>query len=105
MWTTQATTNTDLYRMLFRADPDDNIKTWQDYDAFPPRQSAKQGYLHDPYTPVKEVRAKLDQIRGHLVWMPLEFLRDEVMAENAEKSIKSRIGGAISVNSWTEVRF
>jgi len=31
--------------------------------------------------PVKEVREKLDQIKGHLVWMPLDFLKDAEMAE------------------------
>ena len=31
-WTGQASVNTETYRMLFRADPDDNIKTFEDYD-------------------------------------------------------------------------
>lgn len=31
--------------------------------------------------PPKEIREKLDQIKGHLVWMPLEFLKDAPMAE------------------------
>jgi phospholipase D1/2 len=103
MWTGQATKNTELYRYIFRADPDDNIKTWKDYDTFSPRQTVKQGHIHDPYIPVKELRAKLDEIRGHLVWMPLDFLKDENVAENMEKNIKSRLGGAVQVNSYTEV--
>jgi len=41
--------------------------------------------------PPQEAREKLEQIKGHLVWMPLEFLKD---AEMAEKGIQ--------VNSWTE---
>ena len=41
--------------------------------------------------PAQEVREKLDQIKGHLVWMPLEFLRD---AEMAEKGLQ--------VNAYTE---
>ena len=28
LWTKQATTNTEVYRQLFRADPDDNSKSW-----------------------------------------------------------------------------
>jgi phospholipase D1/2 len=121
MWTGRATKNTELYRLIFRADPDDNIKTWKDYDAFSPRKTVKQGHIHDPYVPVKELRAKLDQIRGHLVWMSLDFLKDENMAENMEHTvssflpvnatrsetdlsqIKSRLGGALQVNSYTEV--
>ncbi|OOF94869.1 hypothetical protein ASPCADRAFT_208526 [Aspergillus carbonarius ITEM 5010] len=80
MWTGRATVNTEMYRMLFRADPDDNIRTFEDYENFCPRGN-KQGHLFDPYQPVKEVREKLDKIKGHLVWMPLDFLKDANMAE------------------------
>ena len=121
MWTGNATRNTDLFRHLFRADPDDNskclsfplspsprfpattnplhshskihpVKTFADYQSFLPKHSKfKQGHLHDPYMPAIEVRQKLDQIQGHLVWMPLEFLRD---AEMAEKGLQ--------INAYTE---
>ncbi|KAJ5812466.1 hypothetical protein N7474_008767 [Penicillium riverlandense] len=81
-WTNQATTNTDMYRLLFRADPDDNIKTFEDYDRFRgARGSHKEGHLFDPYMPVQDVREKLDRIKGHLVWLPLQFLQDAEMAE------------------------
>ncbi|KAK5798708.1 hypothetical protein VI817_004998 [Penicillium citrinum] len=79
-WTSQASVNTETYRMLFRADPDDHIKTFDDYDAFVPR-GARQGHLFDPYMPAAEVREKLDRIKGHLVWLPLDFLCDAEMAE------------------------
>lgn len=93
VWKRQATKNTEVYRQLFRADPDDAIKTWKDYDAFAPRNgSVKQGHLHDPYMPIEQVRKELDKIRGHLVWMPLDFLCEETMAEKG-----------LQVNSWTEV--
>ena len=91
-WTGQATTNTDIYRYLFRADPDDHIKTFEDYDHFAPRKNVKPGHLQDPFMPVKEVKEKLDQIKGHLVWMPLDFLKDAEMAEKG-----------LSVNQFTEV--
>lgn len=94
LWTSQATKNTELYRQLFRADPDDNIKSFEDYNSFAPKESVKQGHLHDKYMPVEEVRKKLDQIRGHLVWMPLDFLKD---AEMAEKGLQ--------VNQFTESVF
>jgi phospholipase D1/2 len=94
LWTTQATNNTEIYRQLFRADPDDNIKSFADYDSFAPKKSIKQGHLHDKFIPVDEVRKKLDQVRGHLVWMPLDFLKD---AEMAEKGFQ--------VNKYTEVCF
>jgi len=41
--------------------------------------------------PPHEIREKLDQIKGHLVWMPLDFLRDAPMAEKG-----------LQVNSFTE---
>ena len=91
-WLSQATTNTEIYRHLFRADPDMNIKTWKDYDSFAPRKTIKQGHLHDPHMPVELVRKEMDRIRGHLVWMPLDFLCEEVMAEKG-----------LQVNAYTEV--
>jgi phospholipase D1/2 len=90
-WTEQASVNTDTYRMLFRADPDENIRTFEDYDTFCPR-STKQGHLFDPYMPAAEVRQKLDRIKGHLVWLPLNFLCEAEMAEPG-----------LAVNQITEV--
>ena len=42
--------------------------------------------------PVEMVRKELDRIRGHLVWMPLDFLCEEQMAERG-----------LQVNQYTEV--
>jgi phospholipase D1/2 len=39
----------------------------------------------------KEIKAKLDEIKGHLVWMPLDFLKDAEMAEEG-----------LTLNPWTE---
>lgn len=153
MWTGRATTNTDVFRHLFRADPDDSseypcsslfsvdlapsfrntippshpllphqsrltapslsanpsvetfrtfptdtpgpsptaVKTFADYQNFLPKNNIKQGHLHDPFMPVEEVRQKLDAIKGHLVWMPLQFLRDAAMAEKG-----------LTINAYTE---
>lgn len=57
------------------------VKTFEEYDNFLPRSNTKQGHLYDPYMPVEDVRRYLDRIKGHLVWMPLDFLRDAQMAE------------------------
>lgn len=94
LWCGQATTNTEVYRYLFRTDPDDHIRTWKDYDNFAPRNTIKQGHLHDPYMPVDAVKKEMDKIRGHLVWMPLDFLCEEEMAK-----------WGMQVNSVTQVRF
>jgi len=81
MWTSRATKNTEIFRELFRADPDDNIRTFEDYNKFLPEHGYKQGHIIDQYKPGKEVREKLDQIKGHLVWHALDFLKDAQMAE------------------------
>ena len=91
MWTSRATRNTEVFRQLFHADPDDNVKNFEDYDKFLPSKGTKSGHIYDKMIPASEIRSKLDQIKGHLVWMPLEFLKD---AEMAEKGLQ--------VNSWTE---
>ncbi|CBX99294.1 hypothetical protein IAQ61_000572 [Plenodomus lingam] len=94
-WCKRATENTEVFRTLFHADPDDRIRTFADYDAFTPNPQAdkdhKQGHLYDMVRPVREIRAELDKIKGHLVWMQLKFLEDENMAEKG-----------LAVNSFTE---
>ncbi|KAI9688104.1 MAG: hypothetical protein M1822_001610 [Bathelium mastoideum] len=90
-WTERATTNTEVFRWLFHADPDDNIKTFEDYKSFIPKEGHKQGHLHDMFMPPETIRAELDKIRGHLVWYPLDFLRDADMAERG-----------LQVNEFTE---
>ena len=67
------------------------VLTFDDYGKFLPKNGIKQGHLYDQYMPAKEVREKLDQIKGHLVWMPLDFLRDADMAERG-----------LTVNAYTE---
>lgn len=92
MWTSRATTNTKVFRHLFHADPDDNVKTFEDYDKFlGAKGSRKAGHLFDMFQPVDVVRQELDKIKGHLVWMPLDFLCDAPMAE-----------AGLQVNSYTE---
>ncbi|KAI5283642.1 hypothetical protein KEM54_001964 [Ascosphaera aggregata] len=81
LWTSQATTNTQIFRQLFRADPDNHITTFAEYDKFSPMNKKNQGHLADPFTPVEEVKKRLDKIKGHLVWMPLDFLCKQQMAE------------------------
>jgi phospholipase D1/2 len=84
-WCHRASTNTEVFRSLFHADPDDNILTFEDYDSFTPNPEAdkdhKQGHLYDKHRPVKEIRLELDRIRGHLVWMQLKFLENAELAE------------------------
>ncbi|KAI1653522.1 phospholipase D/nuclease [Daldinia decipiens] len=91
MWTTSATKNTEIFRHLFHADPDDHVKTFDDYNTFLPPKGVKAGHIFDRFLPPDDIRTKLDQIKGHLVWMPLDYLKDVNMAETG-----------LQVNSWTE---
>ncbi|KAK7422232.1 hypothetical protein QQX98_001755 [Neonectria punicea] len=92
-WTTQCQINTDAFR-VFHADPDNYIKTFEDYDRFLPPKGIKAGHIFDQFMPPEDARNKLNKIRGHLVWFPLEFLRDADMAERG-----------MQVNSWTETLY
>lgn len=127
LWTQQATTNTQVFRDLFHADPDDDskldfpspylqipfppthrshavqkadpfvlllptlpVKSFEEYDNFMPKEAdKKQGHLRDDHgLSDQQVREKLDQIRGHLVWMPLQFL-DKVELAKRDMSLNS----------------
>jgi len=67
------------------------VKTFDDYNGFLPAKGVKPGHIFDRMIPPDEARAKLAKISGHLVWMPLDFLKDAPMAEKG-----------LQVNSWTE---
>lgn len=77
LWTKQADTNTQVFRDLFHADPDDSIRNFDDYEKFLPKESGKkQGHLFDPSQPVDEIRKQLDKIRVrpfHLPDLPVCF--------------------------------
>ncbi|KAL1635901.1 hypothetical protein SLS58_010069 [Diplodia intermedia] len=98
MWCGRASHNTEIFRDLFHADPDDNIKTFDDYAKFlppvdpsNPNEAHKQGHIFDLHRRTGDIKKTLDEIKGHLVWMPLDFLKD---AEMAEKGLQ--------VNAYTE---
>ncbi|KAJ9142912.1 Phospholipase [Pleurostoma richardsiae] len=91
MWTSRATKNSQIYEELFHADPDDNVKTFDDYNRFLPPKGVKAGHIFNRMVPPGEIRAKLEQVKGHLVWMPMDFLKDANMAETG-----------MQVNQWTE---
>lgn len=91
-WTTRANVNTKVFRHLFHADPDDSVKTFEDYDRFlGARGSRKAGHIYDEFQPVDIVRQELDKIQGHIVWAPLRFLENAELAERG-----------LQVNSITE---
>lgn len=93
LWTSRATTNTEVFRDVFHADPDDSIRNFDDYEKFLPKETnQKQGHIFDSKRPVKEIKRELDKIKGHLVWFPLRFLEDA--SQMAERGL--------AVNAYTE---
>jgi phospholipase D1/2 len=67
------------------------VKTFDDYDKYLPPKGTKAGHIYDRTMPAEEIRKRLDEVKGHLVWMPLNFLKDTNMA-----------GEGLAVNAWTE---
>lgn len=67
------------------------MKNFEDYNKFLPPKGVKSGHIFDGMIPPNEIREKLDQVKGHLVWFQLDFLKD---AEMAEKGLQ--------VNQFTE---
>jgi phospholipase D1/2 len=61
------------------------VKSFADYEKFTPNpkqdHAHKQGHVYPLEMSVKEIKEKLDHIKGHLVWMPLDFLCEAEMAE------------------------
>lgn len=67
------------------------VHNFEEYDKFLPPKANKQGHIFDKSIPAEEIKKKLDEVKGHLVWMPMDFLKDAEMAEPG-----------LSLNQWTE---
>ncbi|PKY56906.1 phospholipase D/nuclease [Rhizophagus irregularis] len=77
-WTTTAKNNSEAYRSVFRCIPDKNVTTWDEYRHFVPDQTKVPiGHVANSEIPEEEIIKKLDNIRGHLVEFPYEFLNKE----------------------------
>ncbi|OBT70612.1 hypothetical protein VF21_10240, partial [Pseudogymnoascus sp. 05NY08] len=93
MWTQRATQNTRVFRQLFHADPDNCVKTFEEYENYLPPKGHPAGHIFDTQRAATEIREQLDTVKGHLVWMPLDFLKDVDLAEK---------NAGMAVNQWTE---
>lgn len=71
--------------------PTVTVKTFEDYDTYLPPKGVKAGHIFDRMQDPADIRRKLDKVKGHLVWMSLDFLKDANMAETG-----------LQVNSVTE---
>lgn len=101
LWNSRARTNTDVFRKVFHAVPDDSVRNWATYKEFfeyyfHAQASDHQGYgrpafeqwghvVRGDFAPgaegAKEVKELLSQVKGTLVEMPLMFLIEEDIAK------------------------
>ncbi|GEM06560.1 phospholipase D [Rhodotorula toruloides] len=70
-----------IFNEIFHAVPSPDVETWAQYKAFVPQHPIKPGHVAGLDTPVSEIKAKLSQVRGRIVPMRLNFLRDAKMFE------------------------
>jgi len=114
LWNSRARQNTEVFRQVFHAVPDDSVRNWNDYKEFyeyyfrkvGPEEAGKEGEPKPArYQPghvvsgdfpegpagVKEVKELLSKVKGTLVEMPLMFLIEEDIAKEG-----------VSLNSLTE---
>jgi phospholipase D1/2 len=72
-----------------------SVRNFEAYDSFTPNlkkdKEHKQGHIYDKSMKPEHIKKQLDRVKGHLVWMPLDFLCE---AEMAEKGLQ--------VNAYTE---
>ena len=115
LWNSRAHQNTEIFRQVFRAVPDDTVKNWNDYKEFyeyyfykadDQAQKKPQDEKTPPKVPwghvvtqdfppgpegAKAVKDLLSRVRGTLVEMPLMFLIEENIAQEG-----------LSLNDFTE---
>ncbi|KAI7907558.1 uncharacterized protein BX663DRAFT_547271 [Cokeromyces recurvatus] len=78
IWLKRATSNTMIYRKLFRCVPDDTIHTYEQHRKFVPNPlKVKAGHIADPNLNEEDISNQLGQVRGHLVLFPKDYLKDE----------------------------
>ncbi|KAI9272214.1 hypothetical protein EDC94DRAFT_655615 [Helicostylum pulchrum] len=78
IWLKRATDNTSIYRQLFRCVPDDTVHTYEQHRRFQPDPTkVKYGHVADPNLTQDEICDQLDQIKGHLVLFPKDYLKEE----------------------------
>ncbi|KAI9280713.1 hypothetical protein BY458DRAFT_430498 [Sporodiniella umbellata] len=74
IWMRRATGNTMIYRNLFRCVPDDTVHTYDQHRAFIP---IDVGHIANPASSEAEICDQLDQVQGHIVLFPKDYLKNE----------------------------
>ncbi|KAJ6069021.1 hypothetical protein N7499_010908 [Penicillium canescens] len=104
LWNSRAHTNSEVFRKVFHAVPDDTVRNWATYKEFyeyyfhkaDKEAEAREGFarparfqwghvVRDDFAPgaegAKQVKELLSQVKGTLVEMPLMFLIEEDIAK------------------------
>ncbi|GAA6031278.1 hypothetical protein NBRC10512_003294 [Rhodotorula toruloides] len=80
-----AANNAAIFNEVFHAVPSPDVETWAQarcfYKAFVPQHPIKPGHVASLDIPVSEIKSKLSQVRGRIVPMPLNFLKDAKVFE------------------------
>ncbi|CAO3621078.1 unnamed protein product [Mucor fragilis] len=78
IWNKTAEKNTLVYRDVFRCVPDDTVHSVEQHRQFVPDPTrVLPGHVAEPWNRTNEqIQAKLDDIQGHLVEFPTEYLKN-----------------------------
>ncbi|KAI8365162.1 hypothetical protein BD560DRAFT_402302 [Blakeslea trispora] len=78
VWNKIANRNTLIYREMFRCVPDDTVHSIEQHRQFVPDSNrVLPGHIAEPWKYTDEqVQFKLNQIQGHLVEFPVDYLKD-----------------------------
>ncbi|KAI8376797.1 hypothetical protein BD560DRAFT_445548 [Blakeslea trispora] len=80
IWNATARDNTLIYRDIFRCVPDDTVHTFEQHRKFlPDPTKVPHGHVADLELHGRDIRQRLERIRGHLVQFPFNYLKDENM--------------------------
>jgi hypothetical protein len=78
IWNSRAQNNTLIYRELFRCVPDDTIHTFEQHRRFLPTH-VPHGHVADTDLHGRDIKNRLNQVQGHIVQFPCDYLKDENM--------------------------
>ncbi|GAA5895994.1 hypothetical protein JCM5296_003164 [Sporobolomyces johnsonii] len=81
LWKSTAEKNAAIFDDVFHCVPSAKVETWEQYKAFVPQHPIRTGHVADLNRPIQDIKEQLDQVRGHLVAMPLNFLCKEHLLE------------------------
>ncbi|GAA5969440.1 hypothetical protein JCM21900_006500 [Sporobolomyces salmonicolor] len=74
LWKSTAQRNAAIFEDIFHCVPSAKVETWEQYKGESCVSGFLTGHVADMNRPIQDIKEQLDQVRGHLVAMPLNFL-------------------------------